>query len=369
MNLSRKILLIFIFTVAPCFVQGFAQASMNTPQCKAFQDYIQGAGDPTNGLQTDGLVVMKDGAIRYEYYDKYYSSTTPHCLWSVSKSITSALLGTAVLDNKISLDEPLNRYFPASSRKTSGPNEPLYNNIKISDLLEMGSGLKWIEDYESTVQTSSVISMLYLKGRGNMAEFALNSSMRPEGPGGIWNYSSGDTNILMGVLKKIYGSQYDALPWHNVFNPIGMRGVVFEKDDSGAYVGAAYVHSTPREMTKFGQLYMGDGVWQGKRLLPEGWVKMSRTVSNALLAKGTSTDEIISEGVYGRGFWLNQRVRDLPLPFPNSPEDMFFAAGHFGQLIIMIPSRGLILTRTGHDNEYWSKIDPMVSKALACFTD
>ena len=350
--------------------RALAGTPLDSPECQAFQKLIRGgASDTEKSLKTDGLVVMKDGKISYEFYDRYYDPTTPHCLWSVSKSISTALLGTAVLERKMALDDRLSRYFPETFDRASDPYGSFYRDVKISDLIEMGSGFQWEEDYGATIQTSSVVKMLYLDGHQDMARFALSSPMRPEGPGGKWTYSSGDTNILMGALKKAYGSRYESMPWRNLFKPIGMRGVVFERDASGTFLGASYAHASPREMAKFGQLYLNDGVWNGKRILPEGWVAMSKTVSSALLAKGTPSEEIISEGVYGRGFWLNQRVRDLPLPFPNAPQDLFFAAGLYGQIVAIIPSQRLVIARTGRDKEYWSKLDPFFSLAAACFSD
>ena len=120
-------------------------------------------------------------------------------------------------------------------------------------------------------------------------------------------------------------------------------------------------------MAKLGQLYLQNGSYQGKQLIDIDWVKSAQTVSPPAMLKDTSIESIKAEGVYSaRALWLNQEVQGFGPEFKNSPKDMYFAAGHYGQLIIIIPSENMVIARTGHDEEYWSKIDPFVSKTIAC---
>jgi CubicO group peptidase (beta-lactamase class C family) len=253
-----------------------------------------------------------------------------------------------------------------------------YRKIRIRDLLSMTASLAWSESYEGDIEESTVMRMLYLDGQADMARFAAAQPMLAEEPGTRWLYSSGNANILMGILKATYGDRYATAPWDLLFTPLGMPidkqkkiGAVVERDASGTFVGSTYIHLTPRDMARLGYLYLTDGIWNGRRLLPEGWVAQARrfNAGQKNLRFGSDyVDYIDREGIYSDGaFWLNVKVPGLKVQFPNSPRDTFFAAGHYGQLIVILPTQRLVLARTGHDLEYWSKIDGFVSRAVECF--
>ena len=345
------------------------------------------AAEP-DGFKTDGLVVVRKGRIVYEYYDGIYDRWTPHPLWSASKSVTATVLGAAIqrgarIDGKerLSLDTLLHRVYPISLRKDvdTKSGDAAYRRITVRDLVRMTAGFAWEESYESAVEDSTVLRMLYIDGRRNMPLFAIRQPMRPEGPGQRWSYSGGNSNLIMGVLKAAYGPRYESLPWDILFRQLGIspkpprkRGPVVERDASGHFVGSSYVYMTPRDMARLGHLYLRDGVWQGKRILPDDWVTKARTFNAAQgnLAFGSEYVSYINrEGLFSeRTFWLNVEVPGLAVQFPNAPRDMFFAAGHYGQLILILPTQDMVIARTGHDAEYWSKIGSFVSKAIACFS-
>jgi CubicO group peptidase (beta-lactamase class C family) len=215
--------------------------------------------------------------------------------------------------------------------------------------------------------------MLYLSGSGDMARYALDQPMA-DAPGARWNYSGGNVNLLMAELGRFAGEGYEELPWRLLFDPLGMGRegpVVVERDAAGTFVGSSYVHMTPRDMARLGQLHLQDGVWEGRRILPEGWVEAARTpvaVQGRLELGPDYIAYVDREGLYGqRSFWLNLEVPGLATQFPQAPRDLYLAAGHYGQIILILPSQGLVIARTGHDAEYWSKIDALATKAIACF--
>ncbi len=339
------------------------------------------------GFRTDGLVVARGGTILFEYYDPEYDAARPHALWSVSKSVTAALVGAAIQAGErlpngapLALDTPLQAVFPAERRRVAGPDRHAahYRGVRLRHLLDMSAGFVWHETYEDGAAESSFLPMLYLDGHRDMARFALDQPMAAEPPGTRWVYSGGNTNILMGVLRAAAGPRYPMLPWTLLFDPLGMegdpgRGVgpVWERDGSGNFVGSSYLNLAPRDLARIGLLYLRDGVWQGQRILPEGWVAMSRQLSPAQrnLRLGADYVQLIDrEGLYSAGgFWLNQEVAGLAVPFPQAPRDLFMASGHFGQVMILLPSQDLIIVRTGHDAEYWSKLDRFIAAALRCF--
>ena len=356
-------------------------------ECKDFLGYTLQHQSEKEGFKTDGIVIQKNGNTLYEFYDgdpKFggsaetglYLRDTPHALWSASKTITAMLVARAIHEgvktpdgNPLSLSTHLNDIFPMDANYAKTPNANFYNDVSIEHLVEMGSNFEWNESYESDIRKSTFLPMLYFKdGNRDMLSYALNSPQRKEGPGKRWSYSGGNSMMLMGVLHKTYGDEaFSKLPWTLLYDPLEISGAVFEKDGKGNFIGNSYAYLKPLDMAKLGQLYLQNGSYQGKQLIDIDWVKSAQTVSPPAMLKDTSIESIKAEGVYSaRALWLNQEVQGFGPEFKNSPKDMYFAAGHYGQLIIIIPSENMVIARTGHDEEYWSKIDPFVSKTIAC---
>ncbi len=330
---------------------------MESAQCQEFKHF---ATDNKNFL-TEGLIIIKDGQILYEYYDDHYGIDVSHPLWSISKTFTGILLGTAVRDGRINLDMPLSAYYP------HGNNTSNYQKILIKNLLYLDAGYNWNET-ELDVIDNPVVSMLYGAGHEDMTNFVLGKRIIKQGPAYKWNYSTGLPTVTMGVLKKVYATEYEEMPWRNLFNPLGMKNVTFERDITGTYIGGASVFSTPRDLAKLGYLLLNNGQWNGDIILPPEWIKVMLTPSPGYVSSGTIVTDIKDTGVYGGSLWLNRPIKNgLGKPYPNSPEDMFLAIGHLGQFLIMLPTQNMIIVRTGSDQEFHSKTDHFVSGALACF--
>jgi CubicO group peptidase (beta-lactamase class C family) len=182
----------------------------------------------------------------------------------------------------------------------------------------------------------------------DMAAFAASKPLVEE-PGSAWHYSSGTTNILSRIVREaIGGTDQDALefPRRALFDRLGMRDTVFEPDASGTVVGSSFVYASPRDWARFGLLYLQDGVWQGERVLPEGWV-----------AYTTSPTPKAPQGRYGAQWWLNagDPADNADRRWPNLPPDIFWADGHDGQAVVVVPSHDLVLVRLGFtpDPEAW----------------
>ncbi|MBP9679823.1 MAG: serine hydrolase [Bacteriovorax sp.] len=333
---------------------------MSSQQCKDFVQFSTTSKD----FFTEGLVVIKDGELQYEYYESKYNAFRPHILWSVSKTITGALLGTAVREGKINLEDHLSELYPIVSMNDN------YRKIKVSNLFYLDAGFIWEEFYSGDVKNSSVVNMLYSKGHYDMATFAANAPLIPQGPAYKFTYSTGTPTITMGVLKNVYGKDYDRMPWKNFAEPMGLTSFVFEKDATGTFNGGASTYATPRDMAKIGYMYLNNGKWGEKTILTDDWIKKTLSVSPGYLSSGTVITNIHEQRVYGGSIWLNRIVKDgQGKPYPFSPEDMFLAIGHNGQLIIMLPTQKMVIARTGTDGEYNSKIDEFVSRAISCFAD
>lgn len=342
--------------------------------------FIPMATGQSETFLTDGLVVLRNGERAFEYYDGVFDAQKPHPLWSASKSVTATLLGMAVQSGAVVNGPPLTLDLGIArilgdvrTDAWQARDAADFSDITLGHLIEMTSGFEWDESYESAVSDSSVLAMLYRDGARDMALFALNQPL-VAAHGTRWNYSGGNANIVMAALRHALGDRYDRMPWDFLSEPLGLKGpMVVEQDQSGTFVGSSYVYMTPRDMARFGQLYLDGGIADGRRLLPAGWVEAARALvpAQTRLELGADyVDYINREGLYSRrGFWLNLDVTGLAKQFPTAPDDMFFAAGHYGQLIIMLPSHRLVIARTGHDAEYWSRIDTFVSRAVACFAD
>jgi CubicO group peptidase (beta-lactamase class C family) len=317
------------------------------------------------GIRTDSVLIIKNGYIVYEKYGRGYSDSSPHLLWSISKSITNALVGIAIEKKIIQKTDQVSKYFnfiPSDDHK----------KIQIHHLLNMSSGLKSEEDYETGPLRSTVIAMLYTRGKNDMGEFSFKLPIRSE-PGTFVYYSSCDTNILTYILKKsMEPKNYNSFPWVELFNQIGMKNITFEQDSSGTFVGSSYIYATPRDTAKFAYLFLNNGNWNGKKILSEEWITYSRTPSPAYTTTVNykSAEEFQYTALWYSNFPIPEKK--ISQPWPDAPIDTFAALGHWGQSIFIIPSLDLIVVRTADDrdktfskNEYLKKIIdsiPLVNK-------
>jgi CubicO group peptidase (beta-lactamase class C family) len=293
-------------------------------------------------LRTDGLVIVRGGRIAWERYARAYGPSSRHAAWSIAKALTVALAGVAAERRALDLDSSICRHLPAP---------PTHCGITPRHLLESASGIEWSEGYEgSPPRSSSVLAMLYGEGSRDMTSFVL-AHARSAPPGKAWRYSSGDSVLLASVvgraLQPRFGPEW---PERALLEPLGMESAVLERDGAGTPVGSSWLHATPRDLARLGLLYLDDGCWRGSRLLPEGWVRASTSVSAPLRAGGPSR---APGDVQGWGWWLNRPVPSLgqPAPWAGVPEDAYAARGHWGQLVAVIPSLDLVVVRTADDRE------------------
>ena len=329
------------------------------------------------GIRTNGLVVVRNGVLIYERYAGGYDATTPHLTWSVSKSFVQSLYGVAIergLIDEDTLDEPL----------TSGTlGRADWRGVTIRHLLWMASGLAFNETYENSPLNSSVMAMLYGAGSADMAGYAAGRPWREAGSvcpsvelAGCFYYSSGDSNILMALLRDLIGSHqdYESFPWEGLFAAIGMRSVVFEADATGTFVGSSYVYATPRDLARWGQLYLNDGLWGDQRLLPAGWADQAAVPNPAYVATcGPAAPAPPArcrvDPPYGAQWWTNRPVGDGGEPFwPNLPADLYAALGHWGQKVYLVPSRDLLIVRTADDRDDSFDDQTFLGLAMAAFT-
>jgi len=282
--------------------------------------------DSSRLRRTRAVVVVYNGRIVAEKYAEGFSKDIPLLGWSMTKSIVNALVGILVGQGKLSVDRPVN--VPEWQQK----NDPR-RAITLDHLLRMNSGLKFHEQYTSP---KTDVTLMLFKER-DAAAFAANKPLEFS-PGEKWYYSSGTTNIVSRLLKQAMGgneSEYLNFPQQALFKRIGMTSAVIEPDAAGTFVGSSFMYATARDWARFGLLCLQDGIWEGERILPEGWVKYSTTPTK------NSRD-----WKYGAHFWLNPESTTGRW-MPNLPSDLFFCWGHESQHVFIIPSRNLVVVRLG----------------------
>ena len=327
---------------------------------EAFEDYtftLEGKDEERKGVRTDGVVIIHKGRLVYERYARGFKAEQRHLGWSMSKSVTNALTALAVAHGALTLDDSICKHVKATNEAACA--------ITVRHLLEFGSGLDWKEGYENgSLQTSSVLAMLYGEGRRDMVAFITSHALRDK-PGTSWEYSSGDTTLLAGVVGAAMKSRFEeGWEWKLLLDRVGARSAVFERDGKGTLVGSSLMHATPRDWAKLGFLFLNDGCWEGQRLLPEGWVAASVEVSEPLKQKRVDWDP---GDVQGRQFWLNRRVPGVQdeKPWPDVPEDAYAMRGHWSQSVTIIPSLDLIIVRMADDREKTFKFNTFLARAIA----
>lgn len=273
------------------------------------------------------VVIVKNGQIVAERYGDGFSSRTRLTGWSVSKTVTGALVGRAVREGRMRLDQ-LADFEGWDTDDRAG--------ITVADMMGMAPDLEWNESYGSV---SDVTRMLFLEP--DMAGFVAakpRDAETPAGIGDVFEYSSGTSVLLARTLQDAFDDPAEAAayPHQALFGPLGMTSAVMERDAAGTFVGSSYVYASARDWGRFGLFMLQRGVWDGRSLLPVGFVDWMVEPHPA------------SNGQYGNGqVWLRPANAWMGGPNPELPADGFYMNGHDGQSVNVIPSEELVIVRLG----------------------
>jgi len=346
-----------------------AAVNLKSPACRAWRNLAIDQRHREDGLQTDQIAVARaDGGLLFTWSDSPYRNDTPHSLWSISKTVSTTLLATALEKGKVKLTDRLTQYIPSSQRRNRR-GVGAYEEITVDHLVQMTSGYQWSEHANDDVKDASDLPMMYSEGYKNFTRYMLEVDFAAY-PGREWNYSSLNANFMMAILKKVYRSDYDDMPWTNLFGPLGIKSASFEQDQAGIFLGGSYVFLSAVDMTKLGALFLNDGKAPGgRRVLPEGWVERAHEPVTKSYAMIRSRDDFKIFGVFSKGgWWLNLPVPHVGKPFPKSPENLLMASGFLGQWLVVLPDQGLVIARTGHERDAeFRYFDQFVAGAVACF--
>ncbi|MEX0840263.1 MAG: serine hydrolase [Parvibaculum sp.] len=271
--------------------------------------------------ETHAVVIVKDGRLVHERYWAGFGPDITCPSWSKAKSITHALAGLLVGDGKLDI------HAPANVPEWQDADDPR-RAITLDLLLRMSSGLAFREDYVPE-HPSDVIEMLWGEGKDDVAHFAAAFPLEHE-PGSYWSYASGTTNIVNRSLARAadaFGPDFEAFMRRRLFEPLGMTSPQPKFDAAGTFIGSSFCYATPRDFARFGLLYLRDGMWEGKHLLPEGWVDYART---------PTWQQANAENPYGAHWWLGV-----------AGEDSFSANGYEGQYTVCVPELDMVVVRHG----------------------
>ena len=267
--------------------------------------------------RTRAVVVVYKDQIIAEKYDTGFSKKSKILGWSMTKSITATMFGILQKQGKFDIYKSA----PIAEWKNDKRTK-----ITVNDLLHMNSGLEWEEKYDKISDATKMLFQAKDMSRSQLEKPAIAE------PNSLWNYSSGTTNLLSGILRKQFKTHQEYLDfWYsNLIDKIGMHSMLVETDMAGNYVGSSYGWATTRDWAKFGLLYLHKGNWNGEQLFDESWAKYVSTPTNT------------SNGRYGAHFWLNAGGF-----YPDAPRDLYSCNGFQGQMVFIIPSLDVVIVRMG----------------------
>lgn len=280
---------------------------------------------------TSAFVVTHKGRIVAERYMNGIGPTTPLESWSMGKSVVATMMGVLIKQGAYRLDQP------APIPEWQGVGDAR-QQIKISDILQMSSGLriKAPDDPDFDPNGTYPDHVYYYTGRINAFNYA---ATRPQQwpPGAVGRYRNTDpvlANYLVRLAVEKSGEEYLSFPQRALFDKIGIRSMVIETDPYGNFLTQGYDFMSGRDWARLGNLYLQDGVWNGERILPEGFVNFVSSVAPAWAAD--------KRPIYGGFFWING-MSSLA-----APTSAYYMLGAGGQHVVVIPSHDLVVVRIGH---------------------
>ncbi len=319
----------------------FPKTGQSLPTSYRFGEEARTTADFMTKTNTTGLLVLKDGVVLHEEYRLGASPTSTLTSWSMAKSVVATLVGMALMEGKItSLDDKVSRYLPELATDA-------YGEATIRDLLRMASGVRFDERYS---RPFSDIRMLFYRVFifGQPIDEVVAHLPKEDAPGTHFHYKSVDSQMLARVLRAATGESVTAYAERKLWQPLGMQNAAFWNLDrvDGNELAYCCLNASLRDYAKLGQLYLQQGQWQGRQLLPADWVQESTKRPEPWLAAGNGYEE---RG-YGYHWWV-----------PRNPDQEFFANGIWGQHIFVDEKAGMVIVKTSVDPDFAANTAEMIA--------
>lgn len=303
----------------PYFVNDTIKKGANPDPWPVHKNY--NSAEPTEKLAkanadwgTIAYLIIKNDSIWFENYYENFGEDSKTNSFSMAKSITTSLLGKAIMDGYIkSLDQPISDFYPQFS----------YAKTTIGDLASMASGFNWVEHYTSPFSVTARANY-----DDDLAETILNLKVVEE-PGKSFKYLSGDTQLLGMIIQKASGKSLASYLTESFWEPMGATDdALWQLDDNKHKLAKAFccISSSARDFARFGKLYKDYGKWNGKQLLDSAYVIKS------------ITPRFPESPQYGYGWWMKDVIG----------KHFFMMRGHLGQYVIVQPEDNVIIVRLGH---------------------
>jgi CubicO group peptidase (beta-lactamase class C family) len=300
---------------------------------------------------TRALLVVQGGRVVVERYAPGFGPDSRFQSWSMAKSVTLALVGILVRQGRLALDAP------APVPAWRAPDDPR-RAVTLRELLEMTSGL---DNADGGQSAGSFVARLLFGPLS--ADTAASAAAVPlaHPPGSHWAYSTATTSIVSGIVRRsVGGTRAATLDFvrSQLASPLGLASLVPEFDAAGTLLGGASVWASARDWARLGLLFLRDGVWEERRILPEGWVDFARTPAPAA-----------NNGTFGAHLWINAEPGPGQFrPLPGAPASAFLMSGNAGQYVAMLPDRDLVVVRLGEMQATdWPTLGRRVAAVAAAF--
>jgi len=295
---------------------------------------------------TAALLVIMDGAIRYQ---NYWLTGGPDVRWmsmSVGKSFVSALVGIAIEEEHIgSIEDPITQYVPSLVGSA-------YDGVRIKDILQMSSGASWNEDYSDP--ESDIMRFIVTFGSGASMNDFTATLVREREPGTYNYYNSSDTQALGMLLVEATGQGLAAYAQDRLWEPLGMEmDGYWITDDTGMEMAAGGLQVIARDYAKLGQLYLNNGSWNDVQIVPAAWVSASVTPDAPHVMPGRDPGFPLG---YGYQWWV-----------PEGDEGEYAAIGVYNQFIYVNPTKRLVIVKLSANSAYGQTNDDSSWREMESF--
>ncbi len=319
---------------------------VSMPNSYVFHGQKRSTGGFLEETDTVSLLVLANGAIVYERHWLTGGTDTHWMSMSVAKSFVSALIGIAVTEGSIkSIEEPVTDYVPALAGSA-------YEGVSIKHLLQMSSGARWNENYSDP--ESDIMRFVHAFGTGASLDDFAATLVRAREPGTYHYYNSMDTQVLAMALSQAIGQSISAYAETKLWQPLGMeKDAYWITDDQGVEFAVGGLQMVARDYAKLGQLYLNQGRWQGKQIVPASWVRDSVTPDAPHLLPGVDPEYPVG---YGYQWWV-----------PEGDDGEFCAIGVYNQFIYVDPSKQLVIVKLSANRGYGLTDDDSSWRELESF--